>query len=250
MGNFTYHVDQIKMVSLPHRAAIAVTSYNGPFYPDGKNTGAFYSEVLHPFKEFKKAGFDVDIVSETGSFGWDEHSIEPAFASEAELQESKEGPFADAVKSVKKPSDVSSSDYGIFFAAGGHGTIFDFEDKDVGLYKLAGNVWDQGGIVAAVCHGPVLLNGIKDKSGEYIAKSKNLTGFPDSGEVAMGLTGLLDSKGWLYTSSPLKKLGNYIAPEQPFDAKVVTDGRLVTGANPASATPTASAALKAFEALA
>lgn len=235
------------MVSLPHRVAIAVTSYNGPFYPDGKNTGAFYSEVLHPFKEFKNAGFDVDIVSETGSFGWDEHSIEPAFASESELNESKEGPFADAVKSVKKASELSAANYGILFAAGGHGTIFDFEDKVPGLYKLAGGVWDNNGVVAAVCHGPVLLNGVKDKNGEYIAKSKPLTGFPDSGEVAMGLKSHLDEKGWLYTTTPLKKLGEYVEPSQPFDAKVVTDGRLVTGANPASAAPTAIAAIKAFK---
>lgn len=239
-------------MALPHKVALVITSYHGPFYPDGYKTGAFYSEVLHPFEVFHKAGYDVDIISENGKFGWDEHSTAPAFASEEELAKSKnpEDPFHKALANIKSASEVNVADYGILFSAGGHGTIFDFVGKTPGLYKLGSGVWANGGVVSAVCHGPVLLPGIKDeKTGESILKGRRATGFPDSGEVAMQLTDLLNKDHLAFTATEIKNAGaDYVNVDPPFDVKVVTDGKLVTGANPGSATPTAEAALKAFQA--
>ena len=40
---------------------------------------------------------------------------------------------------------------------------------------------------------------------------------------------------------------HYVAPPTPFEAFSVTSGRVVTGANPASAHITAAAAIEAFE---
>jgi putative intracellular protease/amidase len=50
------------------KALIAVTSIYIPLYPDGKKTGLFITEALHLFKVFKNAGFEVDLVSETGTY--------------------------------------------------------------------------------------------------------------------------------------------------------------------------------------
>jgi D-lactate dehydratase len=41
--------------------------------------------------------------------------------------------------------------------------------------------------------------------------------------------------------------GEYVAPPSPFEAFSVTSGRIVTGANPASAHIAAVAAIEAFE---
>lgn len=43
--------------------------------------------------------------------------------------------------------------------------------------------------------------------------------------------------------------GEYVSPPGPWDSFTWTDGRIVTGANPASAHATAVAAVKAFEGL-
>lgn len=234
---------------LPKKAAIIITSYNGPLYPDGKNTGAFYSEVYDPFKVLHDAGFDVDIVTETGKYGWDEHSLSPSFASEEILKASKDpqNPFAKALANVKKAGEVDHSEYGLVNSAGGHGTIFDFVGKAPGAAKLASEVYANGGLVVAVCHGPCLLPDVKDKSGNSIIKGKNVTGFPDAGEVIMKLVDTLDKDHLAYTERELKKAGaNYEEAVPPFEAKVVIDGRLITGANPASATPAAEAAVAEF----
>lgn len=56
------------MAPPPRKALIAVTSAHAPLYLGGKETGLFITEALHPFETFKKAGFGVDLVSETGSY--------------------------------------------------------------------------------------------------------------------------------------------------------------------------------------
>ena len=65
--------------SLPRKAIITITSYNGAFYGDGKRTGLFFTEALHPFEILTKAGFAVDLATETGTFGFDEHSLDKQF---------------------------------------------------------------------------------------------------------------------------------------------------------------------------
>lgn len=236
-------------MTLPKKAAIIITSYNGPLYPDGKNTGAFYSEVYDPFKAFTDAGFEVDIVTESGKYGWDENSLAPDFAPEEILKASKDpqNPFYKALANVKKASEVNAKDYGLVNAAGGHGTVFDFVGKAPNGAKLAGEVYDNGGLIVAVCHGPCLLPDVKDKNGNVIIKGKNVTGFPDAGEVIMKLVETLDKDNLAYTERVLKAAGaNYEEAVPPFSAKVVVDGRVITGANPASATPAAETAIAEF----
>ena len=249
MHNATNSSFIIVSMPLPKKAAIIITSYNGPLYPDGMNTGAFLSEVYDPFKAYTDAGFEVDIVSETGKYGWDEHSLSPAFAPQEMIEASKnpENAFAKALANIKKASATTASDYGLVNVAGGHGTVFDFVGKAPGDAALAGTVYDNGGLVVAVCHGPCLLPDVFDKDGNHIVKGKQVTGFPDSGEIVMGLVETLDKGNLAYTERVLKAAGaNYLEAAPPFDSKVVVDGRLVTGANPASATPAAETAIKLF----
>lgn len=61
------------------KVLLALTSYNGDFYEDGAKTGVFVVEAMHPFNLFTEKGFEVDFVSETGKYGWDEHSLIPDF---------------------------------------------------------------------------------------------------------------------------------------------------------------------------
>ena len=53
----------------------------------------------------------------------------------------------------------------------------------------------------------------------------------------------------LVVDAVIKAAADYSSPMQPFDDYSITGGRLVTGANPASARSGAERALKAFEAL-
>ena len=65
--------------TLPRKALISISSFNGPIYPNGKKTGLFFTEALHPFEVLTQAGFEVDLASETGTFGVDEVSVTDPF---------------------------------------------------------------------------------------------------------------------------------------------------------------------------
>lgn len=237
---------------VPRKVLLAITSYSGEFYDDGAKTGVFWTEAAHPVKFFEAAGFEVDIVSETGGYGVDEHSIQEPFLTGEDLEEykNKDSTINQKLKEIKKASSLNAKDYGIFFAAGGHGTVFDFPNAK-GLINLASEIYDNGGIVSAVCHGPVIFENLKDKkTGEPLGKGKTLTGFTDLGEEQMGVQHVLTKNKLKTVKQIIEEIGaTWSPPPAPFDVYSVIDGRVVTGPNPASANDTANSAIKAFNSL-
>lgn len=232
-------------MALPKRVVLAVTGYYGPFYPDGKNTGIYFTEVLHPFEVFTKNGFEVVIASESGEQGLDDHSVVSPAVNEEELKLLKEKthPVFKALEKTVKASALNPKDFSIFFAAGGHGTVFDFV-KAPHLQKLAADIYEQGGVVSAVCHGPVILGDVKLSNGDQLLKGKRATGFTDAGEDAVNLTQLLREKGLVFVSEAITNAGGkYEVPKDPWTDYTVVDERVVTGVNPASATSVAERAI-------
>jgi len=238
---------------IPRKALIAITSYNGVFYPDGKRTGLFFTEALHPFEVLTKAGFEVELATETGTFGFDEHSLEKQFLTDEDevAYKNPAHPFMVKLKSqLNKASDVKKEEYGLFFASAGHASIYDYP-KARGLQSIAEDIWSRGGVVSAVCHGPAILPGIIDaKTGESIIAGKAVTGFTTEGEVVLKVIDKIKQDKVPTIEEGAAKVGaKYLAPLHPFDDFSITDGRVPTGANPASARSTAERAVKAFDSL-
>ncbi|KAJ2062165.1 plasma membrane heat shock protein [Coemansia sp. S146] len=237
---------------VPKRALLAITSYFGPFYPNGDPTGLFYTEALHPYNVLTAAGFQVDLASETGTYGIDPHSIDKMFMSQEDtaIYNDQASDFNVKLKAIHKAADLNPTDYGLFFASAGHATLFDYPTATA-LINIAEDVWGRGGIVSAVCHGPAILPHIIDqKTGKSIINGKTVTGFTDDGEKQLDLMDAIKKFGLVPISEGAAKAGAiYKTPDNPFDDFTITDGRLVTGTNPASAHSTAVKALAAFNAL-
>ncbi|KAJ1733040.1 plasma membrane heat shock protein [Coemansia biformis] len=237
---------------LPKRALLAITSYHGPFYPNGDNTGLFYTEALHPYRVLTEAGFVVDLASETGKYGVDPHSIDDAFMSKDDTAtySDKNSEFSQKLAALHKASDLNPEDYGLFFASAGHATLFDYPTA-TSLIAIAESVWARGGVVSAVCHGPAILPSIRDAAtGKSIISGKSVTGFTDKGEGQMGLMDVIHKFKLVPISQGARDAGAiYREPEGPFDDYTITDGRVVTGTNPASAHSTAVKAVEAFNLL-
>lgn len=231
---------------------MAVTSATPEFYPDGKKTGLHWSEALHPYNVFTEAGFEVDVVAEKPShFGYDERSI-----SEAALDPESKEAWAKPSQGLRRKLDselldaatVDASKYGIFFAAGGLGAAYDFPEAS-NLHKLAAQVYAKGGVVSAVCHGPAVLPGIHDaSSGKPIIQGKKITGFPKKGEIEYGSMDILRKDGKQTIEELVNAAGgHFIEPPTALEDFSITDGRIVSGVNPASAKSTAEGAVKAFK---
>lgn len=238
---------------LQRKALIAITSYNGVIYPDGTKTGLFFTEALHPFEVLTQAGFEVDFATETGTYGLDDLSLTSQFLAgdDKAVFENPKHPFNVKLNAhLKKASDLKTGEYGLFFASAGHAALYDYPTAR-GLQSIATDVWNRGGIVAAVCHGPAILPGVIDsRTGKSIIEEKTVTGFTIEGEVVLKVWEKLQSDKVLPVVEAVTKAGaDYSSPMHPFDDYSITAGRLVTGANPASARSAAERALTAFNGL-
>jgi D-lactate dehydratase len=236
---------------LPRKALISLTSHSAPFYPDGRVNGVFYTEVSHPYQALTEAGFEVELASETGSYVIDTYSLDEQFLNDEDksVLTQPEHAFTKLLKNgVRKASDVKASDYGMFFASAGFASVYDYPGaKD--LQSVAEDVWSRGGVVAAVCHGGAIFTGIKDPdTGKSIIANKKVTGFSTEGDTMAGVIDQIHGDGVKTTEESAVVAGaNYVAPPTPFEAFSVSSGRIVTGANPASAHITVIAAIEAFD---
>ena len=238
---------------LPRKALISISSFHGAIYPGGHKTGLFYTEALHPFEVLTEAGFGVDLASETGSFGLDDVSLTDPFLSgrDKAILRNPEHDFNVKLNShLKKASDLKEEDYGLFFASAGHAALYDYPAAK-GLQAVAADIWDRGGVVATVCHGPAILPGVIDsETGRSIIEGKTVTGFTIEGELIFRILDRLRSDGVVPVVEAVTAVGAYYtSPMNAFDDYSITSGRVVTGTNPQSARSAAERAVKLFDAL-
>ncbi|MFE9325402.1 hypothetical protein ACIHDR_28840 [Nocardia sp. NPDC052278] len=91
---------------------------------------------------------------------------------------------------------------------------------------------------------------IDSKTGDSVIEGKTVTGFTIEGEVALNvLEKLTDDKVAPVVEAVSNVEADYSSPMHPFDDYSMTAGRVITGANPASARSAAEWVVKAFDSL-
>lgn len=218
------------------RVLIVVTS-NDAFGKTGKKTGYYLPEVSHPFVKLKAAGYAVDFMSPKGGKApVDPTSVDRKDADNVALLDDAESMAR--LENTLTPDQVKADAYDAVLFAGGMGTMWDFAE-DARLGALASDLYAQGKVVAAVCHGPAGLLSAKRADGSWLVAGHAVAGFSNAEETAAGHDGHipyhleteLTARGARYESAPL------------WQEKVVVSERLVTGQNPASAKGVANAML-------
>jgi putative intracellular protease/amidase len=112
--------------------------------------------------------------------------------------------------------------------------MWDLPDNPESIALVEALVRD-GKPVAAVCHGPAALTNVRRPDGAYLVEGKNVTGFANSEEDAVGLSNVVP---FLLETRLRERGGNYSKADD-FAPYVLVDGILVTGQNPASSVPAA-----------
>lgn len=221
---------------MKEKILFVVTSH-GELGNTGKKTGYFLSEVTHPWSVLGEA-YEIDVVSPKGGRppvdGFDLNDpINRKFWDDPEWQ--------DKMSATMTPEEVDPGQYKAVFYAGGHGAMWDFPDN-VKLAEIAGKIYENGGIVSAVCHGPAGLLNIK-VNGEELIKGKNLDSFTNAEEVANGTAEIVP----FMLQTALEQKGANFECSAPFTDHVVVDGRLITGQNPMSALDLGKTLLQALQ---
>jgi putative intracellular protease/amidase len=194
----------------------------------GKETGYYLPEVSHPVAVFEGAGLTVEYVSPKGGkapmIGIDLNDpVNTEFLNNPEKMAQ--------VENTLQPDQIEPSEYDAIFYAGGHGTMWDFSDNSQ-LASIAANIYERGGVVGAVCHGPAGLVDIRLSNNDYLVAGKTISVFTNEEEAASGLTDVVP----FLLEAKLIERGATVDKAPNFQAKSVVSDRLVTGQNPASAT--------------
>ena len=205
----------------------------------GRKTGFWLEEFAAPFFVFRDAGVELTLASPKGGQPpLDPKSDLPENQTPAMARFKKDKTAQEALANTVKLSSVKSEDFDTVFYPGGHGPMWDLAEDPVSIALLE-SFYNAGKPIALVCHSPGVLRHVTYK-GEPLVKGKHVTGFTNGEEEEVQLTKVvpfLVEDELLRLSATFEKKANW----QPF---AITDGRLITGQNPASSTSAAQALLK------
>lgn len=220
------------------KSALIVLSNHSQLGDTGKQTGWHLSEGTHIYYPLVEAGYKVQFASPSGGVApIDESSIHLDDPMNEKFMDDKD--LLEKTKTTLALEKVNSKDYQVVHFVGGWGAMWDFPgNKDVN--RIASEIYESGGVVSAICHGPAALVDVKLSNGEYLVKGKDVSAFTDSEENDMGtvktMPFLLETK--------LRERGAIMQTAKNWTSKSVISERLVTGQNPQSGHAVAANILK------
>jgi putative intracellular protease/amidase len=192
--------------------------------PNRRSTGYFFPEIAHPYEVFSQAGVAVEYASLLGGTppedGYDDKDpAQVAFRQSASFRR---------MGNSRPLSQVDVLDYDAIFFPGGLGPMVDIANNPQ-IQRAIERAWQGGKIVAAVCHGPAALLGVKLEDGTPLVQGRRLTGFSNAEEL-----GYAQADVPFLLEDALRAEGAVYSAADVWQEKVVVDGRLMTGQNPAS----------------
>lgn len=209
------------------KPVLFVLTSHGTKGSTGQPTGYYLGEVTHPLAELQAAGIAVEFASIQGG----EPPVDGLNLDDAtNARYWADAAFRDAVRHTGRLGEVDASRYAGIFFAGGHGAMWDFPGH-ADVQRVVREIYEAGGVVAAVCHGPAALVDVTLSDGAYLVAGKNVSAFTDSEERAVQLERIVP----FLLASTLEQRGAHHHAAPDWTAKVVVDGRLITGQNPQSA---------------
>lgn len=190
-------------------------------------------EVAHPYYSFLEAGYQVDFVTPKGGKAPVDPSSVEAFKNDAESAKFLAEEIA-KTETTLAGSQLQANNYVGIFYAGGFGPMFDIP-QDVVLQQVTADIYEQGKVVGAVCHGPVGLVNVKLSNGEYLVKNKTVCAFTNGEED------VVKNETPFFLEDKMKEHGANFVAASNWAANAQVSERVVTGQNPASAKPAGDA---------
>lgn len=218
------------------RILVVLTSHD-QLGDTGEKTGFWLEELAAPYYVFKDAGADVTLASPNGG----QPPLNPkSDADDSQTDETRRFKQDDEAKAAlaatHRLNNMYAGDFDAVFYPGGHGPLWDLvNDQD--SIKLIENFIAQGKPVASVCHAPIVLINAKNSLGEPLVKGRQVTGFTNGEEQAVGLTDIVPH----LVEDALQQCGGIYSKADDFTVYVREDGQLITGQNPPSSAATAEA---------
>ncbi len=190
--------------------------------------GTYSPEITHVVNVIIEAKMDYEVASIDGG-------KVPVYGKDAEgdginAKIWANNSFQSRIEETIPVSQLNALDYDAIFYPGGFGLLSDLATNEM-FANLSAEHYEQGGVIAAVCHGPAALLPIKLSNGKSLLSTKSVTGFTREEEIDFGT---IDSVPFLMEEA-LTRAAARFNKVSPWSTFVVEDNRVITGQNPASA---------------
>jgi putative intracellular protease/amidase len=184
----------------------------------GHKTGFWLEEFASPYYVFKDANADITLASPAGGQPpLDPKSDEEDFQTDATRRFKNDAAAQQALANTVKLAEVSADEFDAVFYPGGHGPLWDLAE-DSSSINLIESMVAADKPVGAVCHAPAVLKNVKNPDGSPMVKGKSVTGFSNTEEAAVQLTGVVP---FLLEDELKAKGGNYTRGDD-WNAHVIT----------------------------
>lgn len=200
--------------------------------------GFEFDELSQAYLVFRNSGFDVEIASPRGGqvVADDYDAAKPYNA-----QFLADGMATARLASTRPLEAVKASDFAGIFIVGGKGAMFDLPHDPV-LKALLAAHHEAGGVLGAVCHGPVAFTGLTTASGTPLINGQPITAFTNEETRLFG-------EKWVphfpfVLEDELVARGARFAEAEPMMPFVQVGDRIVTGQNPNSTAIAAEAMVR------
>ncbi|MGL5010783.1 MAG: type 1 glutamine amidotransferase domain-containing protein, partial [Paracoccaceae bacterium] len=156
---------------------LILTTSHGQMGDTGRATGFYWEELAVPYWAFRDAGFAVAFASPKGGMPpADAGSVKDEGPVRRFLDDA--GAMADLAAS-QPAATVNPADYAAVFLPGGHGTMWDMAQTPA-VGAVVGRIFDAGGVVGAVCHGPAGLLEARLADGTPIVAGRRVNSFTEA----------------------------------------------------------------------
>jgi putative intracellular protease/amidase len=213
--------------SVPRGKILAVVTSTDTMGASGKSTGYELTELSRAYYVFQANGFEVDIASPKGG--------EPKVVIDDEDMGIYDYAFLnDSMAQFKTRNtipvrEVETGNYRAIFFVGGKGAMFDFPD-DKYIQNIVRDLYQAGGVVGAVCHGPAALVHVSLDGGQHLLANKRVSGFTNEEELLL----IPDAKSIFpfMLQDKLSEQGALFEKGHMYLEQVSHENQLITGQNP------------------
>jgi putative intracellular protease/amidase len=195
--------------------------------------GFWASELVHPWYEFRDAGYEVTVASPDGGAVQIDAMSDPRDESRYSAEDVLSRGFLEdpdltaLLEDTPRVADLDLDAYDAIVVCGGQGPMYQFR-RHADLQRAITAFFEAGKPTAALCHGVAGLIDARLSDGGSLIEGRTMTGFAnveeDAANEAVGRT----VQPWRIEDAARERGANYIEGGlwRPF---AVRDGNLITG---------------------
>ena len=196
--------------------------------------GFWWAELAHPYWEFSKCGYQVDIASPDGgelkADSWSDPRDESGYSAEDLLSLGflSSPQHSALVENSLSLSSIDQDSYDVVFLVGGQAPMYTFVD-DSRVHELVSARVAANRVVAVVCHATCVLLTARLPDGRLVVDGRTWTGFANSEEdYADEFVGQTIQPFRIEDAARKLENTNFIVAGR-FTPHAIRDGNLITG---------------------